>query len=462
MISQRQTAWLVLIGMIAFILRLAPLARGDLTFQTGWDAADYIPLARGIQHGCGFARFVDGHCGIADVSRPPGYPFFLALMPGLRTALVIQAFLGAALCVWLGYFISTHWGMGPGLMGAVLLATDIPSIVYGGMIMSEALFQFLLTGAILLEMSAIIADDSSTRTNSKALAAAGMLAVAAMIRPTGLLLPLFAAIPFLWIRRTTWRRALALGLLAFALPAVAMLAWTVRNERVAGLSAPSSDSVVTIFYYNAAGVLAYGKHISFEEAASELAYEIGWRGPPLPMPDKPTREMMLKSFKIFREYPLAALIVTVRGLLLVATVPDRNELNDLLGTNGGGPLGLAPSFNILTRIRRTMKSPTLAILVMLQVLVNLFVWVGVARGLLHTDWKSKIDAVCMLLPLAVALAMLACAASPAAHARFRVPAVPFLAMLAGIGWLGSRSNALVTAPVSRDETMALTSMTLRI
>src|SRR5208282_737187 len=113
MIPRRQTAWLVLIGIAALFIRLAPLARGDLKFQTGWDAADYIPLAQGIQHGCGFARFDNEHCASAEVSRPPGYPFFVAMMPGLRTVLVIQAFLGAALCIWLGRFVSTVWAVAP-------------------------------------------------------------------------------------------------------------------------------------------------------------------------------------------------------------------------------------------------------------------------------------------------------------------------------------------------------------
>jgi hypothetical protein len=101
-ISNREMTWLLVIGAVALIVCLAPLARPDLKFQTGWDAADYIPLAQGIQHGCGFARFVNGHCGKSDVSRPPGYPFFVAMIPGLPTVLVIQAFLGAVLCIWIG------------------------------------------------------------------------------------------------------------------------------------------------------------------------------------------------------------------------------------------------------------------------------------------------------------------------------------------------------------------------
>src|SRR5208282_6112731 len=225
MISRRQRVWLVLIGIVALCIRLAPLARGDLKFQTGWDASDYIPLARGIQHGCGFARFDNGHCASADVSRPPGYPLFVAMMPGLRTALVIQAFLGAALCIWLGWFVSARWGGRAGLTAAAILATDIPSIVYGAMIMSDALFQFLLTGAILLQLSAIIADELNARTAAKVFAAAGLLAAAATVRPTGIFLPLFAPLPFLLMKGTSWPRALIFAVLAFAIPIAAILAW---------------------------------------------------------------------------------------------------------------------------------------------------------------------------------------------------------------------------------------------
>ncbi len=456
MIPRRQTAWLVLIGIAALFIRLAPLARVELKFQTSWDAADYMPLAQGIQHGCGFARFENGHCASADASRPPGYPFFVAMMPGLRTVLVIQAFLGAALCIWLGRFVSTRWGSGAGLMAAALLATDIPSIVYSAMIMSEALFQFLLTGAILLQLSAIIADELNARTAARVFAAAGLLAAAALIRPTGIFLPLFAPLPFLLMKEATSPRALVLGVLAFAIPIAAMLAWTARNQRVAGVTAMSAGSATTIFYYNAAGVQAYATHRSLDEASTELAHEIGWQGDPSAIPFTFSRAMIRQSFKTFAEHPFATLVVTVRGLILVAIVPDRNKLNEMIGTNGGGPLGLAPSFDITTRIRRTMNSPVLAILVLMQLMLNLFVWAGVARGLSRTDWNSKIEVACILIPLGAAFAMLACAASPAAHARFRVPAVPFLAMLAGIGWLGRRADEVSSSETAvRESAMSV-------
>jgi len=304
--------------------------------------------------------------------------------------------------------------------------------------MSEALFQFMLAGAVLLQLSAIIEDELTVGTSGKTLAAACLFAAAAMIRPTGVVLPLFASLPLVLMKTSKWQQSICLGLLAFAIPVAAILSWSTRNERVAGVNSLNSDSVQVLFYYNAAGVLAYADHLPFRTASTELAHEIGWRGDPLETPASFNQLMMRKSFQVFERNPFATVIVTVRGLLLVATVPDRNELNEMIGTNGGGPLGLPPSSNITERVERTLNSPMLASLVLIQVMLILTIWAGVFRALLHTDWTCKIEVSCILIPLMVAFAMLACAASPNAHARFRVPAMPFLAMLAGIGWLGQR------------------------
>ncbi len=459
MIPRRQTVWLVLIGVAALCIRFAPLARGDLKFQTSWDAADYIPLAQGIQHGCGFARFENGHCASADVSRPPGYPLFMAMMPGLRTVLVIQAFLGAALCIWLGWFVSTRWGSGAGLMAAALLATDIPSIVYGAMIMSEALFQFLLTGAILLQLSAIIADELNARTAAKVFAAAGLLAAAAMIRPTGVFLPLFAPLPFLLMKSVSWPRALAFGCLAFAIPIAVMLAWTARNQRVAGVRTTDTDSAGILYYYDAAGVLSYATHRDFFTVENELHRDVDSGGNnSISVSAKPVG-MVRKSIQIFFRHPIATVIVMGRGFLLVSTVPDRNELNEMIGTHGAGPFGLPPSADILIRVRSTLHSPLLTMLVLLQLVVTLFVWTGVGQAILRDGAHSKGEASLRWIPFSLALLMLVCAAGPDAQARFRVPAVPFLAMLAGIGWLGRRADEVSSSEIAaHDSAMAVQSV----
>ena len=284
--------------------------------------------------------------------------------------------------------------------------------------------------------------------------AACLFAAAAMIRPTGVVLPVFASIPFLLLRAPKRYRAMLLGLLAFAIPAAAMFAWCGRNERVAGVNIVSSDSIQTLFYYHATGVLAYADHLSFNEASNELVHEIGWRGNVFSEPANLDESMLRKSVQVFEQNFLATFIVTVRGLILVAIVPDRNELNEMIGTSGEGPLGLAPSSSLAVRIRRTMNSPALAILVFLQVITILLVWAGVLRALVRIKWTFRTEASCILILFVVAMAMLACAASPAAHARFRVPAMPFLAMLAGIGWLGNGEGAPESMP-SHDRLLSI-------
>jgi len=415
------------------------MARPDLKFQVGWDAADYIPLAQGIQHGCGFARYTNGRCGNPDMSRPPGYPFFVAMMPGLRSVLVIQAVLGSMLCVWLGWFVMKRWGFAAGILAEILLATDIPSIVYGGMIMSEECFQFLIAGGVLLGLSAIDGEEWSRTSLIKGFAAAAMYTAAAMLRPPGVFLVLFAPLPFLLASGITWRRAIGFGLVAFMLPVSAVLGWTARNERI-GYTTFCTDSSYTAYFYNAAGVLAYADHRPFNAVSAELARKVNLPANHTDIALGIEREMMARTLQIYLAHPLPAALVTVRGLALVALVPDRNELNEMIGANGAGPFGLPPSYDLAERLRNTLRSPLLVTLIAVQLIVMVFVWLGVARAFMHAHWHSKRAAAFIAIPAAMALVMLMCAASPDAHARFRVPAMPFLAMLAGIGAAASRSG----------------------
>lgn len=123
--------------------------------------------------------------------------------------------------------------------------------------MSQALFKFLLTGAILLQLSAIIEDELNARTATGVFAADGLLAAATMIRPRGIFLPLFAPLPFLLMKGVNWARELVFGVLACAISIAPMLAWTARNERVVGVGTTDTDSAKVLYYYDAADVLSY-------------------------------------------------------------------------------------------------------------------------------------------------------------------------------------------------------------
>lgn len=80
----------------------------------------------------------------------------------------------------------------------------------------------------------------------------------------------------------------------------------------------------------------------------------------------------------------------------------------------------------------------LTIIVGVTLLWTALIWLGVGAALVRSDWRSGRNAALVLIPFCVALVVMGLAAGPEAYSRFRVPAAPFLAMLSGMGWFGSR------------------------
>ncbi|GEM_PF-1001613 len=89
--------------------------------------------------------------GIPNTFRTPGYPLLLAFLNGNVTAIVIVQALLAGLTVFLTGLVGLRlFNSRVGLLGAALLAVDIPSIFSSGMVMSEVLFAFTVVLAAAL------------------------------------------------------------------------------------------------------------------------------------------------------------------------------------------------------------------------------------------------------------------------------------------------------------------------
>jgi hypothetical protein len=146
-------SYAVLLGVaiVALLLRLAPLLRG---VGTNPDSGRYIELAQGLRHGCGFARWLNKSCSTVETFRTPGYPLFLAAMPSLRAAVAVQAIMGAAVCLLIGLFVLDHWGPTAAVAAELIIALDIPSILFGAMILSDLPFQFLVTVGVVAGLTA--------------------------------------------------------------------------------------------------------------------------------------------------------------------------------------------------------------------------------------------------------------------------------------------------------------------
>jgi hypothetical protein len=423
------------IAFVASFIRLAPLLRHGVA--TNPDSRRYIELAQGLNHGCGFARWLNNSCGTVETFRTPGYPLFLAVMPSLRTAVAIQVFMGAAVCLLIGLFVLDCWGPTAAVAAELIVAFDIPSILFGAMILSDLLFQFLVTAGVVLGLWASARGSNDPRATTAIIVGAILFGVAILVRPIGIVLIVFAGLPVFLLPRISWRRTMTTALLACAIPSIFTLCWMVRNDHRTGVSTLSTVGSLNLYFYRAAGVVWSHGDKSFPAVQEEFGRALGW-----PMRDfndaPPSLEPAMKqrALRIIKNDPIAFILMTVRCFLWLMVVPERADLNGFLGTNAGATSYLAASGDISARIREIRRSPLLTALVALQFMVTILIWIGVGRVLTGLCHKSAVEISMILFMLMLTMGFLVLASGAESVARFRLPVIPLLAVLAAIGWCG--------------------------
>ncbi|MBN1673557.1 MAG: glycosyltransferase family 39 protein [Kiritimatiellae bacterium] len=243
MIGATARQLLVLLGILGagLLLRLAylselrrapdfPAPQVDADFHNYW--------ARGIAFG-DWNRPGGGPApGIptAPYFRPPGYPYFLALVyrlfgPGYLAPRLVQFGLGL-LNVLLAFLLARRWyGPGIALIWAALMATYWIFIYFEGEFHAP-----VLTVCLLLSLTAVLAGWTTGPSWPRGLAAGLLAGLSALVRPNLLLLFPLGAAWGLWVMRGRHaRRAVLAALLAFGAGGLAAIApATIRNLRAAG------------------------------------------------------------------------------------------------------------------------------------------------------------------------------------------------------------------------------------
>ena len=188
------------------------------------DAARYDSVATNLLEGKGF-RNTKGENPIPVL--PPAYPTFLAATYKLTahsfTAVrVAQAVIGAATCAVVYLIGLRAFNTASGLVAALLMAIYPWFIYYNRLLITETLFIFLLSLAVLAMLWA------AERPVLRNLALAGvLLALVNLTHSTALLLPpLFAVWLIVALGLKQGARSAAVFLAAFVL---ALVPWTARN-----------------------------------------------------------------------------------------------------------------------------------------------------------------------------------------------------------------------------------------
>jgi 4-amino-4-deoxy-L-arabinose transferase-like glycosyltransferase len=407
------------------------LKRGEIGLG---DSEQYLLLGDGIRHRLSYSWNHE-----PNTFRTPGYPLLLALLNDNVTAIVLVQALLAGLTVLLAGLVGSRlFNSRVGLLGAALLAVDIPSIFSSGMVMSEVLFTFSVVLAAALvcggqgfrgpgvqgvrqnpePLNPRTREPFRVQSPSRTLSAAAaglVLGFAVLVRPVALL----AFVPFgvALVARRNWR-GLVVMLAAFSLlPGI----WVARNYYHYHRFSLTSNGGYNLLYANAASVLGGEQHVSQDSARVELARDFTARlatDNPLELADAMTR----KATSIILHDPFRYVWICLRGVpkviagiksddlvlrMLHAKVPATQGsvlLNRSYGSMGVRfAIWLLAGFELLTAI-------------------GAFLLALISLGFRH--WRAE-----KLLLVVIGLYFVA-VALPFTDGRFRVPAMPFLYLAA--------------------------------
>jgi len=391
------------------------LKRGEIGLG---DSEQYLLLGESIRHRLAYTWNHE-----PNTFRTPGYPLLLAILNDNVTAIVIVQALLAGLTVFLTGLVGLRlFSLRVGLLGASLLAVDIPSIFSSGMVMSEVLFAF---SVVLAAALVLVGRSRKPQAASRKLLLGGfVLGFAVLVRPVALLafVP-FGVIPAL---RRNWR-GLVLMLAAFALLPVI---WVARNYYHYHRLSLTSNGGYNLLYANAAAVLADERHLTWDTLRVELARDFTARlttDNPLELSDAMTR----KAARVILHDPLRYGWVCLRRVpSIVAGVKSDDLVLRMLAARVSGTQG-----SLL--LNRGYGSSTARLVIWLLAGFELLTAVGgfllALLSLAFRRWRAD-----KLLLVLIGLYFIA-AALPFTDGRFRVAAMPFL-YLAAATVLAGRSR----------------------
>jgi 4-amino-4-deoxy-L-arabinose transferase-like glycosyltransferase len=400
-----------------------------------------------------------------DLDRTPVYPLYLAAVFGAAgrqpwLAILLQLVVGA-LAAPLVYLLGRelrlpHWA---GVAAGLIVALDPVAALNANRLLTETLFTTLVLAAAWMLVRYWHAPAPRL-----ALGAAVLLALAALTRPIAQFLPLVVLPLFVVAARRAGRGpALAGAALFLAVSLGLTYSWAVRNYRATGLFTLSTISDTNLIYYRARAVLADVERISQDEAWRRLEHQVNGAVPAGegPTPAQVVGAQRRIALTIFRLHPVETAEMLLKGVgrmlvdpgyTVVCTLLDRDSrsFECLPGTssmNEPGMLGKA-----LGRAGE-MSAVQLAALGWSTALLGV-VYAGALLGVAALIRERRWLALALLVLMAAYFVGLAAGAE--SNSRFRIPAMPFIALIAGVGldaarqWLRStRATATAPAPVTR-------------
>lgn len=406
------------------------------------DAGHYLNLAKNLLARGEFDTYV---AGLSPESvRTPGYPAILVILMSIgrdwNAAILLQSFL-SILGPILAYFIGKRlFGPSAGFLAGILFLFDPIRLFYSNVSLSDTAFTVALLFSISLFLRALYAERHNFWWFFFAGAALGF---AALIRPIGQFLLILFLLPLIFLR-VSWKK-LGLAMLALLLGSSLFIApWAVRNKAIFNTWQLSTVSSLNAGYF----AILYTQQktgASIDELRERLRMGAGSDDPYFILTFKGAPYNMRFAKKVFFEDPWG-----YAKFHVVKTVPfflndglrdisrtlrfESKPLPNITSLLMKGNIGELWS-QIKTGGRDTLflilGSSAMGVIAILS-LIALF------AGFRSPSVRWK---VIFLFSIILYFAILT---GPVANARYRMPAMPLLLILAShaITWITGRAKSL--------------------
>ncbi len=408
------------------------------------DSRGYMNIARAFVKTGNFAVSPDmSH--VPDVIRTPGYPFFLStfffLFGENYSPIIITQILLSLGTILITYHIAAIiWKPRIAVISALLLALDLPSFTISQRILTETLFTFVLSIAIIL---VVYISSKPQHVVFLALSHGICIAVATLIRPVAyyLIIPIIPG--FLIILKSypglRWKKA-GLAAVVLCIPWLIFVGgWQLRNYQITGKAKFSYIQEVNLLFYRGAGIVAQRDNITFRDAQQHLGYHILSK---LPFENLAGRIAELsqqwrrKSLQLIVRHPRFLLKDMGRGLAKMMFMPGEDgllwDIRDYKEKTG--PIGDIFHLSLNAYIRKWVFGKTGHFM--------LFFLTGSYLALFHAGaifslWqliktRNMLWSVHLFIWFTI-IYFIVVSVGPEAYYRFRIPIMPLLSVYAGHG-----------------------------
>jgi 4-amino-4-deoxy-L-arabinose transferase-like glycosyltransferase len=429
--KKRQRNLILAVAILAILLRLGlfGLAIAHPERILASDSNTYLHPAR--------ALLETGYYSYPDAFTTPTYPVFIAMVYGLfgENPLVLvafQVFLGIG-TLYLTYRIGLLLGISraASVLAALLLSLSLESLISPFFVLTDTVFAFLLVSTTFALASFL--------HNGKwiwLVSAAIFSGLTILCRPVAIAYEAVVVLLLLANPRVRfWKRALHSTVHLLLVVALFLAPWVWRNKQVTGAATFTSKSGYYWLSWSAAPLYADLNHVSVDQADEELQSRVAailqQRGL------EPT-EANLDAVKtevakeILLAHPVQYIFLHLR-YDLQNFLPGLGYPVKYLQLSQGDTQGMEilQSQGLAAVIQNYFGGDWVYVLVFAPFLLMLLaVYTGAAAGTVDLARKKQWLALAVLLLTAAYFLLVPGYAS---NSRYRIPAMPFLALLAGVG-----------------------------